>query len=440
MKVMVVGEGGREHAISWKLAQDDEVKKIYCTPGNAGNELMDKCESIEIGAEEIDKLAEFAKEKKPDLTVVGPEGPLLKGKGIADIFEEMGLNIFAPRKGAALIEGSKAFNAELCQLYGIPIPESAIFHTYKGALEYSERKWRDDYKIVPKGDGLAGGKAVIVCDTLDEEREALKILMVERKYGDAGDTVVLQKMLYGEELSTTNLVDKNGDFLELETSQDHKPLEDGDRGPNTGGMGAYSPAPVARGHGKAIRDITTGTISALYGVGKPFKGVLYGAIMISEGSPYKLEDNARFGDPEIQPILFRMKSNLVPYLIACIEGNLRKMKPPEWDPRPAVCVVVASKGYPGSYEKGKLITGLDDIAKMEDVYVFHAGTKKENGNIYTSGGRVLGVTARGRYGNDFEGAKEKAYEAVKMIKFDGSIEGVDYRTDISDKALIHIQV
>jgi phosphoribosylamine--glycine ligase len=437
MKVMVVGGGGREHALSWLFNKDPEVKKIYCAPGNAGTEMLEKCENVDIGPTNVNVLADYANENKIDLTVVGPEGPLVEGEGIVNVFQNRGLMIFGPTKEAARIESSKAFADELSFGHGIPSPRSASFHTYGGAINYIEEFWRDDFKIVPKGDGLAGGKAAIVCDTKKQAKQAIKHIMKLKEYGSAGNIIVLQERLYGEELSEIGISD-GAYYMGFATSQDHKPILDGDRGVNTGGMGAYSPAPVARGYENEIKNLMTVAISAMYDEGFPYVGALYGGLMITREGPKKMEFNARFGDPEKQPVAMRMKSPFTQYLVATMEGNLRKMKPPEWDPRPAVCVVVASSGYPDSYEKGKLITGLDEISNMEDVYVFHAGTKKENGNIYTSGGRVLGVTALGNYENDFEGAKERAYEAVKMIRFDGGIEDLYFRKDISDKALKHI--
>jgi phosphoribosylamine--glycine ligase len=431
MEVLIVGSGGREHALAWKLAQESD--RVYCAPGNGGTARLEKCENVPIEATEINKLADFAKDKKIDLTVVGPEDPLVRG--IYDEFSGRGLKLFGPSKSAARIEGSKAFSSELCNEYHIAIPEFSIFHNYAAASRYLHDYWRDDYKIVPKGDGLAGGKAAIVCDTLEEAEEALKRLMIKREFGDAGDIVVLQERLYGEEFSEIGVADGKN-YIGFATTQDHKPIFDGDKGPNTGGMGAYSPAPVALGRKDIVNGMMNKAVDGMRGVGREYKGVLYGAMMVTPKGTKALEFNARLGDPETQPLFLRMKSGLADYLFACIEGNLGKMDNPIYNEAPAVCIVLASAGYPGKAEKGKLITGLDEAAKLENVYVFHAGTKEQDGKFYTSGGRVLGVTAMGRYENDFRGAIDLAYEAVGRIKFDG----MQFRNDIGQKAFKHIQV
>ncbi|NPB08882.1 MAG: phosphoribosylamine--glycine ligase [Thermodesulfobacteria bacterium] len=425
MKVLVVGGGGREHALCWKLAQSPLVEKVYCAPGNAG--IAQDAECHPIAATDFEALANLVEEKGIDVTIVGPEDPL--AKGIVDYFEERGLKIFGPSAKAAQIEGSKVFAKELMAKYGIPTADFEVFDDPEAAMAYVEKKGAP---IVVKADGLAAGKGVIVCRTVDEARDAIKKIMIDKAFGEAGNRVVIEDCLFGEEASFMVITDGET-LLPLPTSQDHKPLLDGDRGPNTGGMGAYSPAPVVteRLSEEIMETIMRPVIKALAKEGIPYKGVLYGGLMISDGKPYVLEFNCRFGDPECQPLMMRIKSDLAELIQAAMEGRLAE-KELEIDPRAAVCVVMASKGYPGKYEKGKLIRGLSQVAKMKDVKVFHAGTARRGRGYVTAGGRVLGVTALGK---DIPEAIERAYEAVSKIYWDG----VYYRTDIGAKALKHLR-
>ncbi len=425
MKVLVVGGGGREHALCWKLAQSPMVERVYCAPGNAG--IAQDAECHPIAATDFEALAKLVQEKGIDVTIVGPEDPL--ARGIVDYFEERGLKIFGPSARAARIEGSKVFAKELMAKYGIPTAAFEVFDDPRAALTYVEKKGAP---IVVKADGLAAGKGVIVCRTLEEAREAIKKIMIDKAFGEAGRRVVIEECLFGEEASFMVITDGET-LLPLPTSQDHKPLLDGDQGPNTGGMGAYSPAPVVTEalSEEIMETIMRPVIQALAREGIPYKGVLYGGLMISEGKPYVLEFNCRFGDPECQPLMMRLKSDLAELIQAAMEGRLAE-KELEIDPRAAVCVVMASKGYPGKYEKGKLIRGLSQVAKMKDVKVFHAGTARRGRGYVTAGGRVLGVTALGK---DIPEAIERAYEAVSKIYWDG----VYYRTDIGAKALKYLR-
>ena len=421
MKVLVVGGGGREHALVWKIAQSPRMSKLYCTPGNAG--ISEQATILPIKANDLNGLLEFALKEMIDLTVVGPEEPLTKG--IVDLFESKGLSIFGSSKKAAEIEGSKAFAKEMMKKYHIPTGSYEIFEDSEEAKRYIRKQGAP---IVVKADGLAGGKGVIVCNTVEEAIQWVERIMVEKTFGGAGNRVVIEEYLVGEEASYIAFTDGKA-ILPMASSQDHKPIFDGDRGPNTGGMGAYSPAPVVtdqvheRIHEKILRPM----IQGMGEEGRPYKGVLYAGLMIHNGHPRVLEFNARFGDPETQPVLMRMKGDIMPILEACIKGNLLGCKI-EWDSRAAVCVVMSSKGYPGDYEKGKPISGLKEVSRMEDVFVFHAGTALKDDQIITNGGRVLGVTGLGK---DIPRAIERTYQAVKKISW----EGVHYRTDIGQKAL-----
>jgi len=420
MKVLLVGGGGREHSLVWKIGQSPRVSKVFCAPGNAGIAQMAEC--IDIPVTDLEALAAFAERKGVDLTVVGPELPLVMG--IVDLFEERGLRIFGPHREAAEIEGSKVFCKDLLSKYGVPTGQYRAFDNRDEAAAYVDSVGAP---IVVKADGLAAGKGVIPSTTKEEALKALDMIMVEKAFGDAGNRVVIEELLVGEEASFIVFTDGEA-VVPLASSQDHKPIYDGDRGPNTGGMGAYSPAPVVTEevHGKIMEEVMIPTIRGMASEGRPYRGVLYGGLMIKDGQPKVLEFNARFGDPENQPIMMRMKGDIVPLLEACIDGNLGG--PIDWDSRWAVCVVMASKGYPGSYEKNMVIHGLDKVAEMEDVFVFHAGTARAGEEIVTSGGRVLGVTGLG------EGVKEaieRTYSAVKKIHW----EGVYCRTDIGKRAL-----
>ncbi len=424
MKVLVVGGGGREHALVWKIAQSPKVERVYAAPGNAGIAEEPKTECVDIPANDLEALRDFALKKGIDLTVVGPEEPLVKG--IVDLFEEAGLVIFGPRKDAAILEGSKAFAKNFMKEMGIPTAEFEVFEDADEAKRYIRSKGAP---IVVKADGLAAGKGSIVCKTVDDALEAVDRIMVDRVFGDAGNRVVVEEFMKGEEASFIVITDGEN-IVPLASSQDHKPVYDNDEGPNTGGMGAYSPAPVVTEeiYQKTMEEIVIPTIEGMKKKGVPFKGVLYvGLMIIDDKQPKVLEYNVRFGDPEAQPILMRMKSDIVDALTASIEGRLNECRI-EYTPEAAVCVVMASGGYPGKYEKGKVIHGLDEVAKMEKVKVFHAGTRKVDGSFVTNGGRVLGVTA---LGDGIKEAIQRAYDAVSKITW----EKVHYRRDIGAKAL-----
>ena len=421
MKVLVVGGGGREHALVWKIGLSPRVSKVYCAPGNAG--ISRQAEIVAIKPNEIDALLQFALKEKIDLTVVGPEDPLTRG--IVDRFESAGLAIFGPRRRAAEIEGSKAFAKALMEKYQIPTGAYSVFEDPEEARVYVRQRGAP---IVVKADGLAAGKGVVICKTVEEAIHWIDRMMVERIFGDAGKRVVIEEHLTGEEASFIALTDGQT-ILPLASSQDHKAVFDGDEGPNTGGMGAYSPAPVVTEEvdRKIMETILQPLIKGMEKEGRPYRGVVYAGLMISEGQPKVLEFNARLGDPETQPIFMRLQSDIVPVFEACIRGGLSRFRL-EWDPRPSVCVVMASKGYPGDYEKGKVIKGLDEVARMEDLFVFHAGTALQDGEVVTNGGRVLGVTG---LGENIREAIERTYQAVRKISW----EGVHYRTDIAQKAL-----
>lgn len=421
MKVLVVGGGGREHALVWKIAQSPMVERIFCAPGNAGIAEMAHCVDLEVT--DLEGLSRFAQDQGIGLTVVGPELPLTMG--IVDLFESRGLKAFGATEKASEIEGSKAFCKDLSKRHGIPSAEYRIFEDRNQAAGYVRSKGAP---IVVKADGLAAGKGVIVAQTEQETLEALDRIMVARDFGRAGDRVVVEEYMRGEEASF--LVFTDGEtVVPMVSSQDHKCIFDNDQGPNTGGMGAYSPAPVVTEEvgQKIIEGIMIPLIRGMAAEGRPYRGVLYGGLMIENGKPFVLEFNARFGDPEAQPILMRMKNDIVPLLMACIDGTLRGMEI-EWDSRAAVCVVMSSQGYPGAHEKGRVINGLDEAALMDDVFVFHAGTALREDRIVTSGGRVLGVTA---LGDGIAEAIKKAYQAAETITW----EGVHYRKDIGNKAL-----
>jgi phosphoribosylamine--glycine ligase len=421
MKVLVVGGGGREHALVWKIAQSPKVSKIYCAPGNAG--ISEQATLVPIKANDLKGLLDFALKEKIDLTVVGPEEPLTRG--IVDLFESKGLFVFGSSQKAAEIEGSKAFAKEMMRKYHIPTGSYEIFEDPKKAMGYIRKQGTP---IVVKADGLAAGKGVIVCNTVEEAIQSVERIMVDKIFGEAGNRLVVEEYLVGEEASYIAFTDGKA-ILPMASSQDHKAIFDGDKGPNTGGMGAYSPAPVVTDevHEKILEKVLRPIIQGMGEEGRPYKGVLYAGLMIHDGHPRVLEFNARFGDPETQPVLMRMKGDIIPILEACIKGNLSGCEI-EWDSRASVCVVMASKGYPGDYEKGKPISGLKEVSQMKDVFVFHAGTAQIDGQMATNGGRVLGVTGLGK---DIPRAIERTYQAVKKISW----EGVHYRTDIGQKAL-----
>ena len=421
MKVLLIGSGGREHAIAWKLAQSKDLDKLYIAPGNPGTA---ECgQNIPIGVNDTDKLLDFALQNDIGLLVVGPEDPL--ASGIIDVFENAGIKAFGPSGEAAQLEADKAFAKQLMRSSSVSTAEGRTFDRFNDAKAYIASR---DEAVVVKAAGLAKGKGVFVCEDPADGILAAEKIMCDKIFGSAGDVIIVEDRLLGEEASILAFVDGRNIYV-MESSQDHKPIGDGDTGPNTGGMGAYSPAPVVTEDlmNMITREILVPVVDGMNRNGTPYKGVLYAGLMITAGGPRVLEFNVRFGDPETQPILMRLKSDLLKVLLAVCEGKLDKVDL-RWDTRPAVCVVMASGGYPGDYQKGKKISGLAEAGQIEDVVVFHAGTKGENGDIVTNGGRVLGVTALGRtIGN----AKAKAYEAVGKIKFDGAY----YRRDIADKAL-----
>jgi phosphoribosylamine--glycine ligase len=425
MKVLVIGKGGREHALVWKLAQSARVEQVYCAPGNAGTALDG--ENVPIEATDFDRLLRFAKKEAIGLTVVGPEEPL--ALGIVDVFQKAGLRIFGPTREAAQIEASKVFAKQLMRHADVPTAEFRICDHPDPARNYIETR---EYEVVVKADGLTAGKGAIVCSNTEEALAAIDRIMVKEEFGRAaGRQVVIEKRLEGQELSILALVSGRS-ILVLQPTQDHKAAFDKDQGPNTGGMGAYCPAPIATPEllQEIESTILVPTVHALKRGRRPFRGVLYAGIMITNQGPRVLEFNCRFGDPETQPLLLRLRTDLVDLLEAVVDDKLQDFSesPLEWDPRPAVCVVMASQGYPGSYVKGRVITGLAEAAKLPDVKVFHAGTKLENGLYVTDGGRVLGVTA---LGDSLADAKRNAYEAVSRIHFQGAF----YRHDIAQKAL-----
>ncbi|MCK9227873.1 MAG: phosphoribosylamine--glycine ligase [Syntrophorhabdaceae bacterium] len=423
MNVLVIGSGGREHALSWKIAQSKDIKKLYCTPGNGG--ISDVAECHDINATDITGLMDFARNMKIDLVVVGPENPL--AEGIVDAFQKKGIPIFGPVAQGAAIEASKIFSKELMRESSVPTAPFRVFDDYERAREYIEAR---QAPFVIKANGLCAGKGAYVIKDLAEAGPVLKELMVNRIYGDAGRKVVIEEFLPGIEASYLAFADGNT-IVPMPASQDHKPLLDNDLGPNTGGMGAYTPIPfIDDDLDREIREtIMLRTIEAMRNKGIPYKGVLYGGLMFSGGRPYVIEFNARFGDPETQPIIFKMKSDLLPVLVACVEGKLNDIEEIVWKDGVSICVVLASGGYPEKPEKGKAIRGLDKLAGRDDVMVFHAGTKKVNDRYITSGGRVLGVTA---IGPTYDDAIKKVYEAVTVIEFDGMF----YRKDIGRKALM----
>jgi phosphoribosylamine--glycine ligase len=427
MNVLVIGGGGREHALAWKLAQSPEADKVYVAPGNAGTAAEGgKIESVPIGHQQTDQLIRFAQDNHVRLTVVGPEAPL--AEGIVDRFLEAGLRIFGPSKAAAELEASKVFCKDLLRGADVPTADYCTFADPDEALHYL--KEREETPLVVKADGLAAGKGVIVCANRDEAIDAVEMVAREKAFGTAGDRLVIEERLLGQEASVLALTDGRT-ILTLSPCQDHKPAGDGDTGPNTGGMGAYCPAPLVDDAMLAWveENVLVPTVHAMKRARRPIRGVLYAGLMITNQGPKVLEYNVRFGDPECQPLLMRMSGDLLPVLDAVADGRLDEIDQLAWDPRPAVCVVMASEGYPGSYEKGRPIRGLDAADAMDDVKVFHAGTTlDEQGGTLTSGGRVLGVTA---LGTSIAVAKRRAYEAVKQIRWPGAW----CRKDIADKAI-----
>jgi len=421
MKILVIGSGGREHALVWKIAQSPLVEKIYCAPGNPGIGRI--AENIPIKVDALPELLAFAKKEGIALTVVGPELPL--SLGIVDLFEEYGLRIFGARRNAALIEASKAFSKDLMKKYDVPTAFYEVFTEVEPAVAFIRKHGAP---IVVKADGLAAGKGVIVAQSEDEAVSAVNEMLSGNSFGDAGSRVVIEEFLRGEEASFLAFTDGKN-IIPLASAQDHKAAYDGDRGPNTGGMGAYSPAPVVTPaiHEKAMSEVMRRTVDGMAAEGRPYRGVLYAGLMIDGDSVKTLEFNARFGDPECQPLLMRMKSDIVPVLLAVAEGDISGIKI-EWHDMAAVCVVMAAAGYPGDYPRGDEISGLDAVSHIEDLVVFHAGTGEKDGRFVTNGGRVLGVTGRGATVAD---AIRKAYEGVAAISW----KGAHFRSDIGKKAL-----
>lgn len=421
MKILVIGSGGREHTLVWKIAQNPKVSKIYCAPGNAGISQLAQC--INIGVDRIEELADFAQEIGIDLTIVGPELPL--SRGIVNEFNRRGLKIFGPTKEATEIESSKVFSKYIMEKYNIPTADYQVFQDSKDALDYIKQR---EFPLALKADGLAAGKGVFIVNNISEAEKALDTLMNKKIFGDAGQQVIVEDYLEGEEVSILAFSDGRN-VVPMVPSQDHKKIYDNDRGPNTGGMGAYSPVPFYNYKSKEIvlQKILIPVIEGLQKEGREYKGVIYAGLILTKNGPKVLEFNARFGDPETQVILPRLKTDLIDILNAVIDGSLHKINI-EWEDNAAVCVVAVSGGYPGKYQKGKVINGLERLEKMKDIIVFHAGTKLQDNKIITSGGRVFGITA---WNDTISKAKEKAYEGVEKIYF----EDMYYRKDIAVKAI-----
>jgi len=422
LNILVIGSGGREHALTWKIKQSPLCDTLYCAPGNPGMANLAEC--VPIAVNEYDKLLEFAQQNDIGLTVVGPEDPL--AEGIVDIFTEAGLKAFGPSGGAAQLEASKAFAKKMMERHNIPTAEYGEFDTAEAAEAYVHEKGAP---IVVKADGLAAGKGVTVAQTVDEAVAAIREVMLDHAFGEAaGARVVIEECMFGEEASIFALSDGKH-LIPLASSQDHKPAYNGDKGPNTGGMGAYSPAPVVTPElfDEVREKVLDACIHGMRKDGNPYKGVLYAGLMMTETGPRVVEFNCRFGDPETQVVLPRMKSDILPLMIACCEGTLAEQEL-EWEDRACVTVVMASGGYPKAYEEGKVITGIDAAESDESRIVFHSGTKEENGDLVTNGGRVLTVTS---YGQDIATAIDSAYKVVDCIDF----EGAHFRTDIGKKAL-----
>jgi phosphoribosylamine--glycine ligase len=424
MNVLIIGSGGREHALAWKISQSPRAERVFVAPGNAGTDI--EGENVPIAIDDFPSLIAFAKENKVGLTVVGPEGPL--AAGVVDAFEAAGLRIFGPCRAAAELESSKIFCKDLLRSADIPTADYQVFREPAEAIRYLSE--RNDGRIVVKADGLAAGKGVVVCSNRDEAIRAVEQISMQKVFGAAGDRLVLEERLDGEEASVLAITD-GSTIVTLQPAQDHKAAFDGDLGPNTGGMGAYCPAPLVNDEKLSWIEehILVPAVHAMKRAKRPFRGVLYAGIMMTYQGPKVLEFNCRFGDPECQPLLMRLKTDLLELLDAAVDGRLDQLPPLEWDPRPAVCVVMAAKGYPDRYEKGQVVRGLVDADKLPDVKVFHAGTGVDaSGNVITSGGRVLGVTA---LGESIPAAKLNAYRGVKQIRWDGAW----CRKDISDKAM-----
>jgi len=421
MKVLVIGSGGREHALVWKIAQSPLVTKVYCAPGNPGTAQL--AENVALAVDDLPGLLSFAQKEGIGLTVVGPELPL--SLGLVDLFEEHGLKVFGARKNAAIIEASKAFSKDLMHKYRVPTAAYGVFTEVDPAIAFIDRT---GIPIVIKADGLAAGKGVIIAQTREEAVATVVDMLSGNAFGAAGSRVVIEEFLKGEEASFLAFTDGER-IIPLASAQDHKAIFDGDQGPNTGGMGAYSPAPVVTPaiHEKAMAEVMRRAVDGMAAEGRRYQGVLYAGLMIDGDSVKTLEFNARFGDPECQPLLMRMKSDVVPVLLAIAEGSLEGIEI-EWHDKAAVCVVLAAAGYPGDYSKGDAIAGLEAAGKLDELVVFHAGTRAADGGIVTSGGRVLGVTA---LGDGVQEAIAKAYQGVALISWNG----MQYRRDIGAKAI-----
>ena len=418
MKVLIVGSGGREHAIAWKVAQSKKVEKIYCAPGNAGISQVAEC--VSIGAMEFDKLVAFAKEKEIDLTIIGMDDPLVGG--IVDVFEAEGLRVFGPRKNAAILEGSKAFSKDLMNKYNIPTAAYENFTDMEKALEYLQTA---KMPIVVKASGLALGKGVIICQTKEEAEEAVKEMMADGKFGAAGSEIVIEEFMTGREVSVLSFVDGNTIKI-MSSAQDHKRAKDGDQGLNTGGMGNFSPSPFYTEEVDAFcqKYVYQPTVDAMKAEGRPFTGIIFFGLMLTPDGPKVLEYNARFGDPEAQVVLPRLENDIIDVFEACIDGKLDEVDLKFDNDRATVCVILASDGYPLAYQKGFVIEGLEKFENNEGYYVFHSGTKfNENGQFITNGGRVLGVTANGA---TLKEARANAYKATEWVKFENKY----MRTDI----------
>ncbi len=428
MKVLVIGNGGREHALAWKISQSPRVTEVYVAPGNAGT--AKDATNVPIPVTDQEALLEFAKANSIDLTIVGPEAPLVDG--LVDQFEQHGLKVFGPSKAAAELEGSKVFCKNLLHTANIPTATYQSFRTAEEATRYVKERYPepdDSAAVVVKADGLAAGKGVIVCDSRTEALEAIDRIAERKEFGAAGNELIIEEKLVGMEASVLAITDGET-IITLPAAQDHKPAYDGDVGPNTGGMGAYCPTPIVNDAmmERIEVEVLVPIVHAMKRARRPFKGVLYAGLMLTSSGPKVLEFNVRFGDPECQPLLMRLKTDIVDLLEATADGKLSELEPLEWDERPSTCVVMASEGYPGDYEKGRVITGIESADALENVKVFHAGTKLENDQILNDGGRVLGVTA---LGDSISKAKLQAYKAVKEIRWLGGW----CRKDISDKAI-----
>jgi phosphoribosylamine--glycine ligase len=423
MKILLVGSGGREHALAWKMAQSDMVRELIAAPGNPGIAGEPKCRVMRVSSDDVQGLLELARIEKPDLTVVGPESPLVAG--LTDLFVKNGFRVFGPSSAAALLEGSKVFSKELMRRFGIPSADFEIFSDVDHAVQYVNST---KFPLVVKADGLAAGKGVFVCDHREEALAALDLIMKQKVFGAAGARVIVEECLEGEEASFIAFTD-GITVMPLASSQDHKAISDNDKGPNTGGMGAYSPAPVVTpsAHKKIMNEVMLPTVKAMSTEGRPYVGFLYAGLMIKDDVPKVLEFNVRLGDPEAQPLLVRMKTDPIPLMLAALEGKLSR-ESIKWADDASVCVVMASQGYPAAYSKGKIISGIEEAEKVQGVKVFIAGANSSSGGVVTSGGRVLGVTSLGR---DIPEAIQKAYEGVERISW----EGVQYRRDIGRKAL-----